>query len=80
MVRALDVAGVVPPEPLRALRERCHGLDPQRVGQRLQASIHCFNCIRPYVPELQGITAKAWSPGDLGQLGASLTGPGRQVD
>ena len=69
----------MPSEVLLALHKHSHGLDPLRMVQAAQSSLQRLLYIRKIIPALEGIAAKAWRAGDLPELGASLTGAGRQV-
>jgi hypothetical protein len=79
VLHTLDVSGVMPPEPVLALDELDHSVDPLRVLERLQPSIKGRLYIVESISTLQGIAASANAAWDLDQLGASLARHGRQV-
>ena len=80
MFQALNVAGVVPAEPLLPLDDCCHGLDPERVLHCLQSSVLCFfDCFVSCIITLERVTAGADTALHQSKLGPCLAFPGWQA-
>ena len=81
MLRALDVPGVMPPEPAGPAGVDVRGHGPCPVGPRYagKSSHHGVHDIGEPVAPLQCIAAVARGARYLGQLASSLAMDGRQV-
>ena len=69
----------MPAEVLLVLHKHSHGFNPLWMGQGLQTARERVLNIWKIISSFEGITFITWRAGDLPELGASLTGAGRQV-
>ena len=79
MLRALDVPGVMPPEPGLSLDQCHHRGNPLRMVQAVQSTLERCSYIAEPVAALHCIAAEARSAFNFSELGPGLTVPGRQV-